>query len=156
MHCYSPQDMQDELALPFQAWLAISLFIRPKALSKRSVICLQAALEYVLSSRADGAVCSAEWIVVSGVGSLGCRQVAVRGSMSMNLGGSNGSRTTQVLSEHILLFSVEFLFYGEKKEKEEKKKKKKKGRNRFQAVCVAAGSHSTQAPGTLLCSKKLI
>jgi hypothetical protein len=61
-----------------------------------------------------------------------------------------------VLSEHILLFSVEFLFYGEKKEKEEKKKKKKKGRNRFQAVCVAAGSHSTQAPGTLLCSKKLI
>jgi hypothetical protein len=65
----------------------------------------QAALEYVVSSRADGEACSPEWVLVSlsGIGGWWPElQVAVRGSTSTNLG---GSRTIQLLSELVVKFS---------------------------------------------------
>jgi hypothetical protein len=79
-------------------------------------------LNYVVSSIADGVAHSPERVVVSlggvQIGGPSCKQAAVRGSVSMNFG---GSRTTQVLSEHVLCIKV--LFFRERKREKEIKEK---------------------------------
>jgi hypothetical protein len=69
-------------------------FIRLPVLSRRDAICPQVAMDYVVFSRVPDMVCSPGMVallVISGVSSADHKQagaVTVRGSASMNLGGS--------------------------------------------------------------------
>jgi hypothetical protein len=75
--------------------------------------------------------CSSEWVIVSldGQESWWPRlQASVRGSASVNLG---GSRTTQVPSELVMQFSaLSYSLETERKEEKRQKKKKKKEREK--------------------------
>jgi hypothetical protein len=106
-------------------------------------------LEYVLSSRADGFAPSPEWVVALQVSGLGHRQVAFRGSMSMNLG---GSRIAQELLELVLQFpTLSFCsLYNDRRRAKSKKEKKTQKHTKMEKqllVFQCDSSHSTWAFG---------
>jgi hypothetical protein len=77
MYCYS---LQTEVGppWPYTAWFSTALcpnhtrqswnfppFIRPPVLSRRDAICLQAMLDYMVSSRANDVACSPGMVALS-------------------------------------------------------------------------------------------